>query len=229
MNADRQHAVPHADRAVHRGRARCRRSRRTSRRSQHTNQLLAASGDGRARRSRTRTTGIAPATADRRPASSRCGGNLPQDAPVGAHVDRRTPTVYNNIGHARSRSSSSSPRTADGWTMQASSNGQTHRRAVDDHVRRDRRTHEHRRHALRVATSTASPARPAPGRRPASRSASARATDPEPAARWARARRTSRVLEQNGGDGQTPDRHRHRHPPHRRRPATRRSTAATSR
>jgi flagellar basal-body rod modification protein FlgD len=88
---------------------------------QHTNQLLAASGMV-GRGVTYSTTGIAPATAVATTAVT-VGGNLPQDAPVGKHVDVTT-TMYNNIG-SKIPLQLEYTRTADGWSMQASSNGQT--------------------------------------------------------------------------------------------------------
>ena len=87
---------------------------------QHTNQLLAASGMV-GRGVTYATTGIAPAT----PAATSAvtvGGNLAQDAPVGAHVTTNT-TVYNNIG-TQIPLQLQFTRTADGWSLQASSNGE---------------------------------------------------------------------------------------------------------
>src|SRR3984957_13749464 len=87
---------------------------------QHTNQLLAASGMV-GRGVTFSTAGIAPATAV---ATSKVtvGGNLAQDAPVGANVTVNT-TAYNNIG-TQIPLQLQFTRTADGWSMQASSGGQ---------------------------------------------------------------------------------------------------------
>lgn len=87
---------------------------------QHTNQLLAASGMV-GRGVTYSTTGIAPATAVATTAVS-VGGNLAQDAPVGAHTTVST-TMYDNVG-AKVPLDLQFARTANGWTMQASSNGQ---------------------------------------------------------------------------------------------------------
>jgi flagellar basal-body rod modification protein FlgD len=86
---------------------------------QQTNQLLAASGMV-GRGVTYSTTGIAPATAV---ATNQVtvGGNLAQDAPAGAHVTLDT-TAYNNIG-TKIPLELQFTRTADGWSMQASSNG----------------------------------------------------------------------------------------------------------
>jgi flagellar basal-body rod modification protein FlgD len=87
---------------------------------QHTNQLLAASGMV-GRGVTYSTTGIAPATPVATSAIT-VGGNLPQDAPVGKRVDLTT-TAYNNIG-TKIPLQLEYTRTADGWSLQASSNGQ---------------------------------------------------------------------------------------------------------
>ena len=87
---------------------------------QHTNQLLAASGMV-GRGITYSTTGIAPSTAVATSTVS-VGGNLAQDAPVGAHVTVST-TSYNNIG-SQVPLQLQFTRTAGGWSMQASSNGQ---------------------------------------------------------------------------------------------------------
>lgn len=87
---------------------------------QHTNQLLAASGMV-GRGVTYSTTGIAPATPVATSAVT-VGGNLPQDAPVGKRVNVTT-TAYNNIG-TKIPLQLQYTRTADGWSMQASSNGQ---------------------------------------------------------------------------------------------------------
>src|SRR5579862_6579944 len=87
---------------------------------QSTNQLLAASGMV-GRSVSYSTTGIAPAT----PIATttvNVGGNLPQDEPVGGHIDVST-TAYNNIG-SKIPMQLEFTRTATGWSMQASSNGQ---------------------------------------------------------------------------------------------------------
>jgi flagellar basal-body rod modification protein FlgD len=87
---------------------------------QHTNQLLAASGMV-GRGVTYSTTGIAPAT----PVATTTvtiGGNLPQDAPVGKHVNVTT-SVFNNIG-TKVPIDLDYTRTATGWSMQASSKGQ---------------------------------------------------------------------------------------------------------
>jgi flagellar basal-body rod modification protein FlgD len=86
---------------------------------QHTNQLLAASGMV-GRGVTFSTTGIAPAT----PVATTqvtVGGNLPQDAPVGKHVNVST-TLYNSIG-AKIPLQLQYTRTATGWSLQASSEG----------------------------------------------------------------------------------------------------------
>ncbi len=88
---------------------------------QHTNQLLAASGMV-GRGVTYSTTGIAPSTAVATSTVS-VGGNLAQDAPVGAHVTVDT-TAYNNVG-AQVPLELQFTRTAGGWSMQASSDGQT--------------------------------------------------------------------------------------------------------
>ena len=68
------------------------------------------------------TTGIAPTTATATSAVT-LGGNLSQDAPVGAHVTVNS-TAYNSVGgHVPLKLLFT--RTADGWSMQASSNGQS--------------------------------------------------------------------------------------------------------
>jgi flagellar basal-body rod modification protein FlgD len=86
---------------------------------QHTNQLLAASGMV-GRGVTYSTTGIAPATPVATTAVT-VGGNLPQDAPIGKHVNVDT-TVYNNVG-TQVPLHLEYTRTAGGWSMQASSNG----------------------------------------------------------------------------------------------------------
>jgi flagellar basal-body rod modification protein FlgD len=88
---------------------------------QHTNQLLAASGMV-GRNVSYSTTGIAPTTAVATTSVS-VGGNLAQDAPVGAHTTVNA-TMYNNVG-TKVPLDLQFTRTADGWTMQPSSNGQT--------------------------------------------------------------------------------------------------------
>jgi flagellar basal-body rod modification protein FlgD len=88
---------------------------------QHTNELLAASGMV-GRGVTYSTTGVAPTTAT--PTSKvTIGGNLAQDAPVGAHVTADT-TVYNNVG-AKVPLELQFTRTTNGWSVQASSNGQS--------------------------------------------------------------------------------------------------------
>ena len=88
---------------------------------QHTNELLAASGMV-GRGVTYSTTGVAPTTAT--PTSKvSVGGNLAQDAPVGAHVTADT-TVYNNVG-AKVPLELQFTRTTSGWSVQASSNGQS--------------------------------------------------------------------------------------------------------
>jgi flagellar basal-body rod modification protein FlgD len=88
---------------------------------QHTNELLAASGMV-GRGVTYSTAGIAPATAVAT-GTVTVGGNLAQDAPVGAPVTMDT-TAYNNVG-AQVPLELQFTRTADGWSMQASSNGQS--------------------------------------------------------------------------------------------------------
>ncbi len=86
---------------------------------QHTNQLLAANGMV-GRGVTYSTTGIAPTT----PTATTqvmVGGNLAQDAPVGKRVNVTT-SVYNSIG-TKVPLQLEFTRTADGWSMQASSNG----------------------------------------------------------------------------------------------------------
>jgi flagellar basal-body rod modification protein FlgD len=86
---------------------------------QHTNQLLAASGMV-GRGVTFSTTGIAPTT----PTATTqvmIGGNLSQDAPVGKRVNIAT-SVYNSIG-TKIPLQLEFTRTADGWSMQASSKG----------------------------------------------------------------------------------------------------------
>jgi flagellar basal-body rod modification protein FlgD len=87
---------------------------------QHTNQLLAASGMV-GRGVTFSTAGIAPATAVAT-GKVTVGGNLAQDAPVGANVTVNT-TAYNNIG-SQIPLQLQFTRTAAGWSMQASSGGQ---------------------------------------------------------------------------------------------------------
>jgi flagellar basal-body rod modification protein FlgD len=87
---------------------------------QHTNELLAASGMV-GRGVTYSTTGIAPATAVST-SKVTVGGNLAQDAPVGAHVSVDT-TAYNNIG-TQVPLELQFTRTANGWSVQAASNGQ---------------------------------------------------------------------------------------------------------
>jgi len=86
----------------------------------HTNELLAASGMV-GRGVTYSTTGIAPATAVGT-TEVRVGGNLAQDAPVGAHSTVST-SIYNNVG-TKVPLDLQFTRTANGWTMQASSKGQ---------------------------------------------------------------------------------------------------------
>ena len=88
---------------------------------QHTNELLAASGMV-GRGVTYSTTGNAPTTAAATTEVS-VGGNLAQDAPVGAHVAVNT-TAYNNVG-TKVPLQLNFTRTAAGWSVQASSNGQT--------------------------------------------------------------------------------------------------------
>jgi len=85
----------------------------------HTNQLLAASGMV-GRGVTYSTTGISPSNAVGTSTVS-VGGNLAQDAPVGAHVTLNS-TAYNNIG-SQVPLQLQFTRTADGWSMQASSDG----------------------------------------------------------------------------------------------------------
>jgi len=87
---------------------------------QHTNQLLAATGMV-GRGVTYSTTGIMPAVPVATTAVS-VGGNLPQDAPVGKRVDVST-TVFNDIG-AKVPLQLEYTRTATGWSLQASSEGQ---------------------------------------------------------------------------------------------------------
>ena len=86
---------------------------------QHTNQLLAASGMV-GRGVTYSTTGIAPSTAVATSTVS-VGGNLAQDAPVGARTTVNA-TMYNNVG-TKVPLDLQFTRTANGWTMQPSSNG----------------------------------------------------------------------------------------------------------
>ncbi len=86
---------------------------------QHTNELLAASGMV-GRGVTYSTTGIAPSTAVATSTVS-VGGNLSQDAPVGAHVTVNT-TAYTNIG-SQVPLQLQFTRTAAGWSMQAASDG----------------------------------------------------------------------------------------------------------
>jgi flagellar basal-body rod modification protein FlgD len=85
----------------------------------HTNALLAASGMV-GRGVSYSTTGIAPTTATATTTVS-VGGNLAQDAPVGAHVNLNT-TIYNNVG-TKVPLQLQFTRTADGWSVQPSSGG----------------------------------------------------------------------------------------------------------
>ena len=85
----------------------------------HTNELLAASGMV-GRGVSYSTTGIAPSTATATTNVS-VGGNLAQDAPVGAHVNLNT-TMYNNVG-TKVPLQLQFTRTADGWSVQPSSGG----------------------------------------------------------------------------------------------------------
>lgn len=87
----------------------------------HTNELLAASGMV-GRGVSYSTTGIAPSTATATTNVS-VGGNLAQDAPVGAHVNLNT-TMYNNVG-TKVPLQLQFTRTADGWSVQPSSGGNT--------------------------------------------------------------------------------------------------------
>ena len=87
---------------------------------QHTNQLLAASGMV-GRGVTYATPGIAPTTPTATTAVM-VGGNLAQDAPVGKRVNVTT-SVFNKIG-TKIPLQLEFTRTADGWTMQASSKGQ---------------------------------------------------------------------------------------------------------
>jgi flagellar basal-body rod modification protein FlgD len=86
----------------------------------HTNELLAASGMV-GRGVSYSTIGIAPATAVAT-TNVTVGGNLAQDAAVGAHVNMKT-TVFNNVG-TKVPLDLQFTRTANGWSMQASSGGQ---------------------------------------------------------------------------------------------------------
>ena len=152
---------------------------------QHTNQLLAASGMV-GRGVTYSTTGIAPSTAVATSTVS-VGGNLAQDAPVGANVTVST-TAYNNVG-SKVPLDLQYTRTADGWSVQASSDGRADRRAVRHHVRRDRSTHERRRRVVGERARQGVGHEPERGRPPASPSTWARRTTPT-ASRWAPARRT---------------------------------------
>jgi flagellar basal-body rod modification protein FlgD len=87
----------------------------------HTNELLAASGMV-GRGVSYSTTGIAPATAAATTNVS-VGGNLAQDAPVGAHVNIDT-TMFNNVG-TKVPLQLQFTRTADGWSVQPSSGGKS--------------------------------------------------------------------------------------------------------
>ena len=88
---------------------------------QQTNQLLAASGMV-SRGVTYSTIGIAPTTATATTAVT-VGGNLSQDAPVGAKVTVNS-TAYNAVGgHVPLKLLFT--RTDRGWSMQASSNGQS--------------------------------------------------------------------------------------------------------
>jgi len=87
----------------------------------HTNELLAASGMV-GRGVTYSTIGIAPSTAVATTSVS-VGGNLAQDAPVGAHVNLKS-SVFNNVGKEIPLDLQFT-RTANGWSMQASSKGQT--------------------------------------------------------------------------------------------------------
>jgi len=87
----------------------------------HTNELLAASGMV-GRGVSYSTTGIAPSTAVATTNVS-VGGNLAQDAPVGAHVNIDT-TMFNNVG-TKVPLQLQFTRTADGWSVQPSSGGKS--------------------------------------------------------------------------------------------------------
>ena len=123
----------------------------------HTNELLAASGMV-GRGVSYSTTGIAPSTATATTNVS-VGGNLAQDAPVGAHVNLNT-TMYNNVG-TKVPLQLQFTRTADGWSVQPSSGGnaigspqnvtfdatgRTHERRLHDGHARPRRPRRHERH-----------------------------------------------------------------------------------
>ena len=105
---------------------------------QHTNELLAASGMV-GRGVTYSTTGVAPTTAT--PTSKvSVGGNLAQDAPVGAHVTADT-TVYNNVGTKvplELQFTRTDERLVGAGVEQRTIDRLTFRR----HVRRDRSTHE---------------------------------------------------------------------------------------
>ena len=182
---------------------------------EHTNELLAASGMvGRGRhlldhRHRSDHRGR------RRPAVS-VGGNLAQDAPVGAHVTVIEPS-FNNVGKEIPLQLEFT-RTADGWSMQAASKGQAIGQpsnvTFDASGERTSTDVTLGRADLDVSTTPAVPGRPR-----ASRSRSARPNDPNRVEMGAGTSKMA-VLEQNGGDGSEPHRRRHRYSHHRRRSAT---------
>ena len=69
------------------------------------------------------------------------GGNLRAGRARRRATSTVNTTVYNNIG-TQIPLQLQFTRTADGWSLQASSNGQNHRRTARRHLRRDRRAHE---------------------------------------------------------------------------------------
>ena len=193
-------AVPHPDRAVHDGEHAA--ADREGPAGDPAHQP-AARGErhGRARRHLLDRRHRAD-DRDRHDARSRSAATWPQDAPVGAHVTVNT-AVFNNVGSedpARS-SSSRAPPTA----------GRCRRRATaqqigppsNDHVRRDAANARAPTSRSPRPTSTASPARAAPGRATGITIEMGSADRSRTGSRWARAPRSVAVLEQNGGDGQS--------------------------
>ena len=161
----------------------------------HTNELLAASGMV-GRGVTYSTTGIAPSTAVATTSVS-VGGNLAEDAPVGAHTTLST-SIYNNVG-TKVPLDLQFTRVANGWTMQASSGGQPIGPA---------RTVTFDASGQRTSTDfTLAPERPRPGRRYERHVAAGRRdvamgspTDPDRVEMGAGTSKVA-VLEQNGGDG----------------------------
>ena len=148
IEPDRQHAVPHPDRAVHRGE-----TLQQIEADQQATQQSAASCSRRAAWSAAgvtySTTGIAPATPVATTTVS-VGGNLaPGRRPSAATIDVEHHRVQRHRREDPDRARVHHDRRPAG-RCRRSSDGPEHRRPVAGHVRRDRRAHQRRRHAPAV-------------------------------------------------------------------------------